>query len=82
MRLRIPPKVIVVLDWFTNLLPPPTPLRWKVFGYQITKLDLTVVVLMTLLVTGYAVYYGGTWQLFALGALLAVLSWMMVEWFF
>jgi hypothetical protein len=63
------------MDWCAGWLPAPTPIGLRVFGYQVTKLDLALQV-GALLIALAAVAWYGSWVWFPIALLLFVMMWI------
>jgi hypothetical protein len=63
------------MDWCASWLPAPKPTGLKIFGYQVTRLDLTVQA-GALLIALAAVWWYGNWGWFFIALLLFAMMWI------
>jgi hypothetical protein len=63
------------MDWCASWLPGPKPIGMKLFGYDVTRLDLTVAI-GGILIGVMAAFWYGSWGWFFIGVLLFAMMWI------
>jgi hypothetical protein len=79
MKIRIPYRVWVAYDrgmnWCASWLPPPKPIGLKIFGYEVTRLDVAVLVGGVLISIASGLWYQSWWWAL-IGFLTFIGSWI------